>query len=202
MFSDSYTCVGQAISMPQKQPLLSFNLLSAEFGHLLVRIRRILSKSPKWKDNLEACKEYCKYLKASNKANVPLFSSEKISNINNCTDFKQLFEIVNQHLSWDEHSILTQIIDECDSDEAEQEFSKYKKKMAISKALDIINSTKSDLPSGFESFCVIIDKPYKKLTVDKYEEIKSFIFDNLDTRRYVTTGYIRVLFDSLHLSGM
>ena len=166
---------------------------------MLMAVRRILSRSPNKEDNLEACKELCIYLKASDSARVLLFSPEKCAEINSCSDFRQLFEILKQHLSWDELSILTQIIDICGSDEAEQEFDKYKKKMAVSKALEIISSTKNNPPPGFERFCVIIDKPYKKLTVEKYEEIKGFIFENLDTYRYVTDEYIRVLFDSLYL---
>jgi len=187
------------LSQFQKQPLLNNDLLRAEFSRLIMAIRRILSECPNWEKNLEACKELCVYLKASDNASVPLFSTEKVSEINNCRDFKELFGIVNQHLSWDEHFILTEIIDECGSDEAEQEFIKYKRKMAVSKALEIISSTESIPPPGFEKFCVIIDQPYKRLTTEKYKETKAFIFNNLDTHRYVTNGYIRVLFDSLHL---
>ena len=185
--------------MLPKQPLLTVNKLRAEFSRLLLRIRRILSQDSDWKENLESCKELCCYLKASGSANVPLFSQEKLIEIDKCRDFRQFFEIVNHHLSWDEHSILSQIIDECESDEAEEEFDKYKKKMAVFKALEIISSAESSPPPGFEKFCVIIDKPYIKLTVEKYEEIKKFIFENLDTHRYVTNEYIRVLYDSLHL---
>ena len=126
-----------------------------------MRIRCILNKSPNKEDNLEACKELCIYLKASDSTSVLLFSPEKRAEINNCNDFRDLFEILNQHLSWDEHSILIQVIDICGSDEAEKEFDEYRKKMAISKGLEIISSTKSDPPLGFEKFCVIIDKPYK-----------------------------------------
>ena len=187
---------------PQRSSLLSFDQLTAEFSRLLMRIRRILSQSPNQEDNLEACKELCIYLRTtscSNSANIPLFNSEKVSEINNCRNFRQLFEILSQHLSWDEHSILAEIINECGSDEAEQEFKKYKRKMAVFQALEIIGSTESSPPPGFEKFCVIIDKPYVQLTSEKYEEIKQFIFSYLDIRTYVTTGYIRVLFDSLHL---
>ena len=102
---------------------------------MLMAIRRILSKSPNKEDNLEACKEFCIYFKVSDNANASsLFSAEKRAEINNCSDFRKLFEILNQHLNWDEHSILTKIIDICDSEEAEQEFDKYKKKMAVSKS--------------------------------------------------------------------
>ena len=164
-----------------------------------MRIRRILSQSPNQEDNLEACKEFCIYLRASDRANVPLFGPDKVLEINKCINFKQLFEIISQHLSWDEYSILGEIISECGSDEAEQDFKKYKRKMAIFRALEIICSNKSSPPPGFEKFCVVIDKPYIQLTVEKYEEVKAFIFDNLDVRRYITTGYIRVLLDSIHI---
>jgi len=190
---------GEVLSQSQKQPLLDNDQIRADFGQMIIAIRRILSQSPDWEDNLKTCKELCIYLKASDNANIPLFSTAKISEINNCRDFKQLFEIVNQHLSWDEYSILTIIINECNSDEAEEEFKKYQRKMAVSKALEIISSAESDPPQGFQRFCVIIDKPYKKLTIEKYEEIKTFIFYNLDVNRYVTNKYIRVLFESLHL---
>ena len=115
-------------------------------------------------------------------------------------DFKQFFDILNEHINWDEYSILSEIIDECDSDEAEQEFNKYKRKMAVSKALEIIiSSTECDPPPGFEKVCVVIDRPYKKLTVDEYKETKAFIFNNLNVFSYVTNRYIRVLYDSLNL---
>ena len=194
---DHYWFTGQ--TLPQKQPLLTNDQLRAEFGRLILTICRILEKSPSRNKNLETCKQLCAYLKASDNANALLFSAEKLTEINDSRDFRQFFEIVNQHLSWDEYFILIEIIDECDSDEAEQEFKKYKRKMAISNALEIISSTESNLPRGFENFCVIIDEPYTKLTVEKYEEIKTFIFKNLDVHRYVTNKYIRVLFSSVHL---
>ena len=187
----------EIVSVSQIQPLLTFDQLTAEFSRLLTRIRRILSEPPDQDDNLETCKEIFTYLKAT--FNAPLFSPENISKIKKSKDFKELFDVVNQHLNWNEHHILTEIIEECNSEKAEEEFNEYKRKMAVSKGLEIINSTKSDPPQGFEKFCVVIGKSYKKLTLEKYEEIKKFIFENLDVRRYVTTGYISVLFDSLHL---
>ena len=181
---------------PQYRPLRNSNQLKAEFNHLLVRIHRILSKLSNWEESLEGCKDICSYMETSGNANTPLFSK---SSFNNCKNFKQFFDIIRQHISWDEHYILSEIIDECGSGEAEEEFTKYKRKMAVSKGLEIISSTESDPPSGFNKFIVVIDRPYKTLTIDKYEEIKKFIFDHLDVYRYVTDEYIRVLFGSLHL---
>ena len=128
-----------------------------------------------------------------------MFSAEKKSEIDECKNFKQLFDVVGQHLSWDEYSFLCEIIDECGSVEAEQEINQYKRKMAISEALEIISSTESNPPLGFEKFCVRISKPYEKLTIIKYEQIKTFIFKNLNVNRYVTNKYIRIMFNPLHL---
>ena len=90
------------------------------------------------------CKQYCRLLKVSDSSGVSLFSAEKKSEVDNCRNFEQLFDIVYPHLSWDEHSILSEIIDECDSVEAEEEFYQYKKKMALSKALEIKGSSLCD----------------------------------------------------------
>ena len=190
---------GQVPSKSQCHPLLTLDELKTEFSHLLMRIRRILSKSSDWEENLEECKEFCCYLKASGDTNIPLFSTENKSAIDNCRNFREFFNIISQHISWDEHSILSEIIRVSNSKEAEQEFNQYRRKVAISKALEIIGSTESSPPPGFERFIVVIDKSYQKLTIDEYEEIKKFIFDILDVYPYVATGYIRVLFDSLHL---
>ena len=186
-------------SEPQYRPLLTTDQLRAEFNHLLMRIRHILSQSSNKEESLERCIEICSYMVTSDNGSTPLFSTEKRSAIDNCKDFRQFFDIIRQHISWDKPFILNEIIDECGSVEAEDEFTQYKRKMAVSKGLEIISSTESDPPPGFDKFIVVIDKPYKKLTVDKYEEVKKFIFDNLDVYHYVANEYIRVLFDSLHL---
>jgi len=190
---------GQVLPKPEIQPLLTYEELMAEFSHLLMAVCNILSQSPESGVNLEKCKQFCIYLKASDNPAVPLFSQDKISEIKNCGDFEKLFEIINQHLTLDKPFILNKIINICQSDEAENEFDKYNRKMAVSKALEIISSNESNPPPGFEKFCVVIDRPYTKLTVEKYEEIKAFIFDTLDVHHYVANRYIRFLFNSLHL---
>ena len=185
--------------MHQIQPLLTYDQLRAEFARLIETVCYILDKSPNLKRNLQRCKRFCVCLKTSNNTNSLLYNETNCSKINESKNFSDLFDIIKQHISWDEHFILTEIIDVCGSAEAEQEFNKYKRKMAISNALEIISLSGCIPPAGFEKFCVIIDKPYTKLTIEKYEEIKMFIFDNLDVHRYVSNKFIRVLFDSLHL---
>ena len=170
-----------------------------EFNDVLERICQILSELPNQKGNLEACKHYCCLLRVSGSSKVSLLSAQEKSEINNCKNFKQLFDIVNRYISWGEYSVLRNIIDECKSVEAIREFYQYKRKKALAKDLEIISSIESDPPPGFEKFYVIINQSYKKLTCGQYEDVKTFIFNNLNVRHYVATGYIRVFFDFLHL---
>ena len=180
----------------EDQKRLTYDQIRLNFSRL---IRLILNQGPQRKDSLEACKALCIDLRASKSADVPLFSPEKVLEIKNCKDFRQFLEIVGQHLNWDEPSILTEIINECGLIEIGQKFNEYKKEMATFRTIEIVSSNKNDPPSGFEKLCVVIDKPYVKLTVDKYEDMKNFIFNNLDVHCYITSGYFRVLLDPLHL---
>ena len=180
------------------EPQLTNDQLRAEFDSMVMVICQALGQSPNWKSNLETCKNFFACLKACNNANVLLFNARNLTKINKCKDFRDLLKIVNPHLNWDEHFILSEIIDKCDSFKAGMELKKYMRKIIASKDVEI-TSTKDTPPPGFQVFCVIINKPYKILTAEKYKELKTFIFNNLNVHCYVTTGHIKVLYDPLHL---
>ena len=59
--------------------------------------------------------------------------------------------------------------------------------------------SKHTVSADFARFCVIINKPYKNLTIDEYKDIKAYIFSNLKTNTYVTVGFIRVLYHSIQI---
>ena len=141
---------------------------------------------------MESCKQICDYLKAIDNTSA-LFSAESRTKINGSKDFRQLCDNVSPYLSWNDYSILTEFIYECDLDEAIEELSKYKRKMAIFKALEVIRSTKPELPIGFEKICIILDEPYTRIKDEKYEEAKAFILENLCDRHYLADIHIRVL---------
>jgi len=198
----------QYIEQPRLHPravepqstLITLASLDADFASLLLSVCDILSNSPNQENNLEQCKKYCLLLKISNTSNERLFSPEKIKK---CVNFMQLFEIIKLHMSWDQHSILTHIANECNSNEAQQEIEKFEKKLGLFQGLEIIFSTsKQTLSKDFAKFCVIINKPYKNLTTDQYTNIKAYIFSNLETNAYVTVGFIRVLYHSLQIEWL
>ena len=181
--------------------LISVTSLNADFTALLLKVCQILNKCPNQSNNLETCKDYCLlWLRISDSSNESLFSAEKTAKIKECSNFTQLFEIVSLHMSWDEHSILTQIVDHCNSVEGKKEIENFEKKLALYQGLQILSTTsQQSLLEDFARFCIIINKPYKSITIEEYRKVKAYIFSNLNTRAYVTVGFIRMLYHSLHI---
>ena len=141
--------------------------------------------------------------RVSDKSSGLVFSSENITKIKGCANFEQLFEIVSEHTSWDEHSILTHIANECESVEAKQEIEKFDKKLALFEGLQIIsNTSKRTFSEDFMKFCVIIKKPYRNVTIKEYEEVKAYIFSKLETNSSVTVGFVTMLYHSLHIEWL
>ena len=188
--------------MESQPPLISATSLNADFASLLLNVCNILSKSPNQQDNLETCKDYCSLLRVSGSSNDLLFKTEDIAKLKECSKFKQLVDIINPHVSWDEHSILTQIVSKCKSVEGQEEIEKFQKKLALYQALQIISSTSKQDSEEFAKLCVIIHKPYENVTTDEYKKVKAYIFDNLNVYPYVAVGYIRMLYHSLHIEWL
>ena len=183
--------------------LISVKNLNADFTSLLVNVCNILSNPRNEQKNLEICKDFCVMLLISDGSNQPMFNAEKIRE---CRNFKQLFEIIRMDMSWDEHSILTQIVDHCNSAKGKEEINKFEKKMALYQGLQIISSDSSrpeqNLSEDFVKFCAIIDKPYKNVTINEYKDIKHYICSNLKVRTCVIAGFIKMLYHSLHIEWL
>ena len=167
----------------------------------MLTVSAILDNSADKYSSLEKCKNYCCSLRTSDNSDQSLFSFENILLIHECIDFSELLITLNWHLSWDEHSILTQIVDKCQSVKAREEVENFDKKLVkISERVEITSSTPEyDLPPQFKKICVIINKPIKTLSKHRYEEIKEFVLRQLDTRLYVAASHIKVLYRPFYL---
>ena len=180
--------------------IISVKKLNTDFTALLLNVSRILSKCPNHRYNLKICKDYCALLRVGDSSNESLFSAQKITEIKKCNSFTQLFQIASLHMSWDEHSILTQIVDQCDSVEGQEEIKKFEEKLALCQGLEVILSTSQEnLSEDFARFSIVIDKPYRRLTMEEYAKVKTFIFSNLKTHAYVAVGFLKLLYHSLHI---
>lgn len=184
----------------QKSILNTNKTFSVQFSTLLVNVVNLLDSN--CKDKLEMCKQFCWSLRISDSSDILIFSDENLAQIDKCTSFDQLFcSNLRKHWSWEEYSILEHIIDLSGSQEAEHELDKYKKFMASKIAMEIILNTfrEDQLPPNCVTLSVIIDKPYTKLTIGEYVQLKEFIFNTLEVKKYIAYPYIKFLFGSLHL---
>ena len=164
----------------------------------MITIRKILEKC---KDKLEECKELCSNLTVSDNSDVLLFNDEQLMGINKCKSFQDLFMILRKHWNWKEYSILKTIIAMCDSEEAVAELDKFEKLMSSYCGMKLISDKYSpdELPVNYVKLCITIDKPYKSLTLQDFDELRTFIFEHLDVQKYIALPFIKFLFSSLHL---
>ena len=179
---------------------MSTSRLSVHFGSFVMTIRTMLEKCP---DKLELCKEICSNLTISD-SDILLFSDEQLDKINKCTSFQQLFTILRRHWSWKEYSILKTIITTCDSGEAEAEMDKFEKLMGSYCGMKLISESYSaselaEFPENYVKLSITVDKPYKSLTLKDFYELRNFIFEHLEVKKYIALPFIKFLFSSLHL---
>ena len=172
--------------------------LSVHFSSFVITIRKFLEKC---EDKLEECKELCSNLTISSNSDVLLFSDEQLVRINKCMSFQELFMILRKHWNWKEYSILKTIITICDSEEAEVELDKFEKLMSSYCGMKLISDKYSpdELPVNYVRLCITVDKPYKSLTLQDFDELRTFIFEHLDVQKYIALPFIKFLFSSLYL---
>ena len=152
-------------------------------------------------DKLEQCKRFCSNLTISDNSDELLFNDEQLQNINTCSKFNELFIILRKHWSWKDYSILTHIISSTGLEEAKAEAELFEKRMASYQGMKIIseNISPDDISHDYIRLSIIIDKPYRELSLQHFTELQKFIFSNLDVKRYIALPFIKFLFRSVHL---
>ena len=61
--------------------------------------------------NLNAIKSICGYLPISGSSSKLMFSAEQLKEIDACGNIREIFRQLRFHLRWDDHLILTAILD-------------------------------------------------------------------------------------------
>ena len=167
--------------------------IDAEFNKLVLSVQQYLQGQKA----LENCKDFCLQLCVDKGSRELLFNDIEKQKVEMCKSFKDLFSILCNHWGWDEYSILKYLTEICESKDAQEEIEKYELKMAGLKL--IFTQRRSDPLSGYKNFVVIINKSFKKFTVEQYKCIKKFIFDNLNVCQYVSCPpFIHVLHGSVN----
>ena len=152
-------------------------------------------------DKLEQCKQLCSNLTISNNFDELLFSDEQLQKINACSTFSELFAILRKHWSYYDYSILTHIITITDLNEAKNELQVFKTRMASYEGMKILseNIPPEAISLEYIRLSIIIDKPYRELTLEDFVKLHDFIFKYLDIKHYTALPHIKFLFSSLHL---
>jgi len=189
------------IAKVQDTPVIAkpnVNKASVQFSSLIRTVEGVLDKNS---DNLELCKRLCLDFTISDNSDTLLFNDEQLLKIEQCKSFRELFKLLRQHWSWREYYILKEIISESNSKEARDELEKYEKIMSSYAGLQLISEKflPEDLPQDYVKMIIIIEKPYKELTLKECGEIRDFIFKHMDVKPYVAHPFIKFLFSSLHL---
>ena len=153
-----------------------------EFSLLVTFVQDILQS--KRTEKLQSCIDYC--------VREKLLKDEEV---HQCTQFRKLFTYLSKkRMEWRKHSILADIIELCDSQEAKQEYDKWKKKMALSYAWWVhIYDEDKELP-GYGKVVKTVTKSYRHLTDDDYESSRDFILIHFrDIVRHVSDPFIPML---------
>ena len=186
-------------SSPASSAVRSPDSLSVQFSRLVATIEALLEKCY---DKLEQSKQFCFNLTISgNSDDEMLFNDEQLQKINACSTFNELFIILRKHWSWRDYSILTHIISIAGLKEAQDEVKLFETTMASYQGMKIICDSFSPetIPLNYIRLSILIDKPYRDLTVEKYTELHDFVFSNLDIKRYIAWPFIKYLLGSLQL---
>ena len=172
--------------------------LSVQFSTFVTTIEALLETC---RDKLEQSKRFCSNLTISGNSDELLFNDEQLQKINACTTFSELFTILRKRWSWKDYSILTHIIGIVGLKEAEDEEELFETRMASYQGMKIIseNISPETIPPGYIRLSVLINKPYRNLTVEKFTELRDFVFSNLDIKYYTALPSIKFQFSCLHL---
>ena len=197
--SNQASSSARATGSSEQSTVRTADPLSVQFSTFVATIATLLDG--KCQDKLEQSKQLCSNLTISNNSDELLFSDEQLHNINTCTKFSELFRILRKHWSWKDYSILTHIISNTGLEEARDEAELFKKTMASYQGMKIIseNISPNSIPQDYIRLSIIIDKPYRELSLQNFTELQEFIFSNLDVKQYIALPFIRFLFCSLHL---
>ena len=191
--SSSATTTGSS----EQSTIRTADPLSVQFSTFVATIEELLDRKCR-SSKLEQSKRFCSNLTISDNFGELLFNDEQLQKIKACSTFSELFEILRKHWSYSDYSVLTHIITITNLKEAKDELKLFKTRMASFEGMKILSK---DIPLSAEYFklSIIIDKPYRELTLHEYNELHAFVFKYLDIKHYTALPHVKFLHGSLHL---
>ena len=186
--------------------IINPNKAISEFVSIVSRIEEILMKSNEV-ENLKAIKSICGYLPISNNSNKLMFTAEQLEEIDACSKISgEIFRKLRFHLRWDDHLVLTAIIERLDSEECEELLGKFESKidcqMKLEQIFEECKKHNEEIPKGFNKMVAIINKKYSQITKEEYDQLKCFITEHCGVESYVLSPFLNMSSSSLLLEWL
>ena len=198
----------ELVSTKNKETTLIINPSKAisEFVSIVSRIEEILMTSNEV-ENLKAIKSICGYLPIShNSPDKLMFTAEQLEEIDACSKIGEIFRKLRFHLRWDDHLILTAIIDRLESEECEELLGKFQSKidcqMKLEQIFEECKKHKEEIPEGFNKMVAIVNKKYSRITKEEYDQLKCFITEHCGVESYVLSPFLNMSSSSLLLEWL
>ena len=177
----------------------------SEFASTVSRIEKILTTSNEV-ENLDAIKSICAFLPISNNSEKPMFTAEQLKEIDACSHIREIFRQLRLYLRWDDHLILTAILDRLDSDECEELLAKFESKidsqMKLEQIFEECKKQKQEVPKGFDKMVAIVNKKCSRITKEEYDQLKCFIAEHCGVESYVLSPFLNMSPSSLLLEWL
>ena len=155
-------------------------------------------------ENLNAIKSVCGYLPIAVDSDKPMFTMEQLKEIDACSNVRDIFRQLRFHLRWDDHLILTAILDRLGHKECEELLRKFESKIYCQMKLQEIyeenKSLKYEIPNGFENMVAVINKKYWEITKEEYDQLKCFIAKHCGVEAFVLSPFLHISSSSLILN--
>ena len=198
----------KAISSEMATTALIINPNNAiiEFVSTVSKIERILMESDNQVENLVAIKSICGFLPISKNSDKLMFTTEQLEEIDACKTIPQIFRQVRFHMRWDDHLILTAILNRLDSEECEELLAKFESKIDCQMKLEQIfqqcKKHQQEIPKGFDKMVAIVNKKYSRITKEEYDQLKRFIAEYCGVEPYVLSPFLNMSSSSLLLEWL
>ena len=181
------------------------NKASCELASTVSRIEEILMKGNEV-ETLNAIKSVCGYLHINNNSEKLMFTTEQLKEIDACSSIREIFRQFRFHLRWDDHLILTAILDRLDSEECEELLAKFENKIDCQMKLEDIfeeyKKQKQEIHKGFDKMVAIVNKKYSRITKEEYNQLKCFITEHCGVESYVLSPFLNMSPSSLLLEWL
>ena len=199
------SCELVSTKMTETALITNPNKAISEFVSIVSRIEEILMKSNE-KENLKAIKSICGFLPISNNSDKLMFTAEQLEEIDACSKIGEMFRKLRFHLRWDDHLILTAIIERLDSEECEELLGKFESKidyqMKLEQIFEECKKQQQEIPKGFDKMVAIVNKKYSRITKEEYDQLKYFIKEHCGVESYVLSPFLNMSRSSLLLEWL